>query len=41
MLTPLNARHMQLAWASLTFVAVADIYVRLVASGAFHDPKIF
>jgi hypothetical protein len=40
-LTPLNARHMQLAWASLTFVAVADIYVRLVASGAFHDPKIF
>jgi hypothetical protein len=40
-LTPLNARHMQLAWASLTFVAVADIYVRLVASGAFTDPKIF
>jgi hypothetical protein len=40
-LTPLNGRHMQLAWASLTFVAVADIYVRLVASGAFHDPKIF
>jgi hypothetical protein len=40
-LTPLNARHMQLAWASLTFVAVADIYIRLVASGAFHDPKIF
>jgi hypothetical protein len=40
-LTPLNARHMQFAWASLTFVAVADIYVRLVASGAFHDPKIF
>jgi hypothetical protein len=40
-LTPLNARHMQLAWASLTFVAVADIYVRLVSSGAFHDPKIF
>ncbi len=40
-LTPLNARHMQLAWASLTFVAVADLYVRLVSSGAFHDPKIF
>jgi hypothetical protein len=40
-LTPLNARHMQLAWASLTFVALADLYVRLVASGAFHDPKIF
>jgi hypothetical protein len=40
-LTPLNARHMQLAWASLTFVALADLYVRLVASGTFHDPKIF
>ena len=40
-LTPLNARHMQFAWASLTFVALADLYVRLVSSGAFHDPKIF
>ena len=40
-LTPLNARHMQLAWASLIFVALADLYVRLVASGAFTDPKIF
>jgi hypothetical protein len=40
-LTPLNAKHMQLAWASLTFVALTDLYVRLVASGAFHDPKIF
>jgi hypothetical protein len=41
LLTPLNARHMQLAWASLTFVALADLYVRLVASGAFTDPKLF
>ena len=40
-LTPLNARHMQIAWASLTFVALTDLYVRLVASGAFPDPKIF
>ena len=40
-LTPLNARHMQIAWASLVFVALADLYVRLVASGAFSDPKIF
>ena len=39
--TPLNARHMQIAWASLAVVALADLYVRLVASGAFHDPKIF
>ena len=40
-LTPLNARHMQLAWASLVFVALTDLYVRLVAAGVFSDPKIF
>ena len=39
--TPLNARHMQFAWASLAMVALADLYVRLVASGVFPDPKIF
>jgi hypothetical protein len=39
--TPLNARHMQIAWASLAMVAFADLYVRLVASGVFSDPKIF
>jgi hypothetical protein len=37
----LNARHMQIAWASLAIVAFADLYVRLVASGTFSDPKIF
>jgi hypothetical protein len=39
--TPLNARHMWFAWASLIMVALADAYVRLVASGVFSDPKIF
>jgi hypothetical protein len=34
--TKLNARHMQLAWASLVFVALTDLYVRLVASGTIH-----
>jgi hypothetical protein len=34
----LNARHMQLAWASLIWVALADLYVYLVAAGAFSDP---
>jgi hypothetical protein len=29
----LNARHMQLAWASLIFVALTDMYVRLAAAG--------
>ncbi|MFD0055162.1 hypothetical protein ACWEDZ_01900 [Streptomyces sp. NPDC005047] len=37
----LNARHMQLAWASLVSVGVADLYVYLVASGAFDDPRFF
>ncbi len=41
LLSPLNARHMQIAWFSLIVVALADLYVRLVASGAFHDPKLF
>jgi hypothetical protein len=37
----LNARHMQLAWASLISVGVADFYVYLLASGAFTDPRFF
>ena len=41
LVTPLNARHMQLAWVSLIFVALTDLYVRLVSAGVFTDPKIF
>jgi hypothetical protein len=40
-MTPLNARHMQIAWTSLIFVALTDVYVRLVASGAITDYKLF
>jgi hypothetical protein len=32
-----NARHMQFAWASLLWVMVADVYVRLVSHGVIHD----
>ncbi len=39
--TTLNKRHMQLAWASLVFVGLTDLYVRLVASGTIHDPRFF
>ncbi len=39
--TPLNARHMQIAWTSLVVVGLTDLYVRLVAAGVFTDPKIF
>ncbi|HTX63132.1 MAG TPA: hypothetical protein VMD28_05810, partial [Acidimicrobiales bacterium] len=41
LLSPLNANHMQFAWASLVFVAFTDFYVRLVASGVITDPKLF
>ncbi len=40
-LTPLNAKHMNFAWASLIFVALTDVYVRLVASGALTDYRLF
>jgi hypothetical protein len=37
----LNKHHMALAWASLFSVALADLYVYFVASGAFDDPTFF
>jgi hypothetical protein len=37
----LNAKHMQLAWVSLFGVALTDLYVRMVATGAFEDPRFF
>ena len=36
-----NARHMQWAWMSLVFVALADLYVRLLSTGALTDPILF
>lgn len=38
--TKLNSKHMLLAWASLISVAVVDLYVLLIASGAFPDPRL-
>jgi hypothetical protein len=32
-----NARHMQFAWASLLWVMVTDLYVRLCSMGIIHD----
>jgi hypothetical protein len=37
----LNARHMKLAWVSLFGVALTDLYVRLLATGAITDPILF
>lgn len=38
--TKLNEKHMELAWTSLFMVGIADIYVRLVASGVIQDLPI-
>ena len=37
----LTANHMTYAWLSLVGVAATDFYVRLIATGAFHDPRFF
>jgi hypothetical protein len=39
--TRLNLRHSGLAWVSLFGVALADLYVRLLANGVFTDPRFF
>jgi hypothetical protein len=36
----INPIHGRFAWASLVWVALADLYVRLVASGVLHDPRL-
>ena len=40
LISRLNERHPQFAWVSLFGVALADLYVRLVASGVIVDPRI-
>ena len=37
----LNGRHMAWAWSSLFGVALTDVYIRAVASGAIHDVRFF
>jgi hypothetical protein len=39
--TRLNERHREYAWASLASVVLADVYVRLLAVGVFADPRLF
>lgn len=40
-LSVLNERHMLFAWLSLFSVGLADFYVRLIASGAIRDVRLF
>ncbi|HEV3360167.1 MAG TPA: hypothetical protein VG247_25415 [Pseudonocardiaceae bacterium] len=37
----LNAKHMQLAWASLAWIGVTDLYIRLVAANIITDLRFF
>ena len=37
----LNRRHANYAWLSLFSVALVDLYIYLLASGAFDDPRFF
>jgi hypothetical protein len=39
--TPLNKHHQLFAWLSLGSIVASDLYVYLVASGTFTDPRIF
>jgi hypothetical protein len=39
--TMFNRNHMQWAWASLFSVILTDVYVRLLATGALTDPRLF
>ena len=41
LVTVLNERHQPLAWASLFSVALTDVYIRLVATGAITDTRLF
>jgi hypothetical protein len=36
----LNTKHMEFAWASLLSVGLTDFYIRLLATGAFTEPRI-
>ena len=37
----LNVKHAQYAWLSLFSVALTDLYIYLLANGAFSDPRFF
>ena len=36
-----NKHHMAYAWISLATLMFTDLYIMLIASGAFSDPRIF
>ena len=40
-ISKLNGNHMKWAWVSLFGVALTDLYVRMLATGQFNDPRFF
>jgi hypothetical protein len=40
-ISKLNKHHMAFAWISLATLMLTDLYIMLVASGAFSDPRLF
>jgi hypothetical protein len=40
-ISKLNTKHMQLAWVSLFWVLLTDLYIRLLCVGFIHDPRFF
>ncbi|HEY8039438.1 MAG TPA: hypothetical protein VIF15_06575 [Polyangiaceae bacterium] len=41
LVTVLNERHQLFAWTSLFSVALTDLYIRMVATGAITDARLF
>jgi hypothetical protein len=41
LVTVFNERHQTFAWASLFSVALTDLYIRMVATGAITDVRLF
>ena len=41
LVSKLNVQHAQYAWVSLFSVALIDLYIYLLATGAFDDPRFF
>jgi hypothetical protein len=39
--TRFNEKHMEWAWVSLVFVALTDLYVRLLSMGVISDLRFF
>ncbi len=41
MVSRLNEKHMEFAWVSLIWVALTDLYVRMLAMGIIQDLRLF